>query len=344
MVIRDDGINLKVENPIASFYNAGCGTDSCFINNQEGAVVFNRKWEVSPLTQPSSNLSVRFYFTGTDFTAVNTELLNNGLEVLDNASELSFYKVTNTALGVHPDVANVTSENVVVLTNGVSPTTNRWVLGTYGVSDFYAEFQVSSFSGGGGGAGSGGDALPVELLSFDAEMTNKQVELNWVTASEKNNLGFTIERSDDLTSWTILEFVEGHGTSSDMHTYQTYDARPVAGNNYYRLKQQDFDGTSTYSEIVNVFVERENKLSSFIPNPVEQGVASELRFFIEEKSEASLSLYNNAGILVHQESMILERGGTNIPIATDDFSAGIYFVSVKINDLYYRKKLIVTRD
>jgi len=99
-----------------------------------------------------------------------------------------------------------------------------------------------------------GVALPIELISFEAKMNdNKQVDIFWATASEQNNDFFTIERSTDGLNWEIVTTVAGAGNSINRIDYHAYDARPVSGISYYRLKQTDFDGAFEYSYIVSVF-------------------------------------------------------------------------------------------
>ena len=94
--------------------------------------------------------------------------------------------------------------------------------------------------------------LPVELVSFTAQLRGSQVNLNWVTASEKNNRGFEVQRSQDARDFSTVLFKEGNGTTSARSTYATIDARPLPGLNYYRLKQIDNDGQFAYSPVVIV--------------------------------------------------------------------------------------------
>jgi hypothetical protein len=97
-------------------------------------------------------------------------------------------------------------------------------------------------------------ALPVEFLFFTASLNNqKQVVLNWATASELNNDFFTVERSVDGLTWEVVDLVNGSGTTPLRNDYSTIDPRPYSGLSYYRLKQTDFDGTFEYADIVSVF-------------------------------------------------------------------------------------------
>jgi hypothetical protein len=91
--------------------------------------------------------------------------------------------------------------------------------------------------------------LPVELLYFDARPVGQEVILDWATATEHQNAGFTIERSQDLHQWEDLVHTMGSGDSQSMIVYQARDPRPFPGTSYYRLRQFDFDGTATLSDV-----------------------------------------------------------------------------------------------
>ncbi|MEM6804577.1 MAG: T9SS type A sorting domain-containing protein [Bacteroidota bacterium] len=130
------------------------------------------------------------------------------------------------------------------------------------------------YSGGGGDGQDKADyfgsaiPFPVSLLSFEAFPQNDFVVLQWVTESELNNDFFTIERSQDADLFEALERVAGAGTTNEMQMYESMDLEPLNGNSFYRLKSTDFDGAFTYSQIVEVNVEKSLDWSFIIyPNP-----------------------------------------------------------------------------
>ncbi|HEX8326758.1 MAG TPA: T9SS type A sorting domain-containing protein [Hymenobacter sp.] len=97
--------------------------------------------------------------------------------------------------------------------------------------------------------------LPVELTRFEARRPANQprAELRWATASEKNNLGFEVQRQDDgQTTFRRVGFVAGQGTTSSAHEYTFTDPNDFQGLSYYRLKQVDQDGTATYSVVRSI--------------------------------------------------------------------------------------------
>lgn len=109
---------------------------------------------------------------------------------------------------------------------------------------------------------------PVNLLNFSAIQVQNEVQLSWTTSSEVNNAGFEVQFSEDGRNWQTLEFVKAKtldGNSEVLTQYSGTHARPVFGQNYYRLKQIDHDGTFAYSPIRVLKV----SISSLVawPNP-----------------------------------------------------------------------------
>lgn len=96
--------------------------------------------------------------------------------------------------------------------------------------------------------------LPVELLSFTAMANKGQVDLEWATASERDNDYFTVERSKDAVDFEAVLYVDGAGYSQGILHYTDVDRAPMRGLSYYRLRQTDFDGTSKVSDVVPVFL------------------------------------------------------------------------------------------
>jgi|GEM_PF-1034148 len=111
-----------------------------------------------------------------------------------------------------------------------------------------------------------GALLPIVLLQFDARINRNNVDVNWTTASELNNDFFTVEKSMDGNEWTTAGIIDGAGNSTIARTYFYSDRNPFPGISYYRLKQTDFDGKTSYSSTVSVNMHDVNDIVVF-PNP-----------------------------------------------------------------------------
>ncbi|MDP2362416.1 MAG: sialidase family protein, partial [Ignavibacteria bacterium] len=97
-----------------------------------------------------------------------------------------------------------------------------------------------------------GLVIPVELTTFNASVNNNDVQLDWTTATELNNLGFEIQRKSNDGLFGTVGFINGKGTTTETNQYSFVDKKIDAGNYSYRLLQKDFDGTFAYSQEVEV--------------------------------------------------------------------------------------------
>jgi hypothetical protein len=93
--------------------------------------------------------------------------------------------------------------------------------------------------------------------------------LEWATATEHNNAFFTVERSADGRTFEDLTTLPGAGNSQQMLVYRSIDEQPLQGLSYYRLRQTDYDGASTFSDIVSILrTADEGDISVFpVPSP-----------------------------------------------------------------------------
>jgi len=109
--------------------------------------------------------------------------------------------------------------------------------------------------------------LPVELVSFLAKKSGSNVLCEWITASETNCDYFTIERSRNGIDYDSLYTVNGNGNTTQYSFYHFEDEKPLRGHGYYRLRQTDYDGTTTYAEPRHVYFDDAGENYKFFPNP-----------------------------------------------------------------------------
>jgi hypothetical protein len=155
--------------------------------------------------------------------------------------------------------------------------------------------------------------IPVELVSFQAKKANTSTVLSWNTASERDNAGFTIERSTDATTFTAIGNVKGNGTTSTAHNYTFTDATPSNGVNYYRLRQADLNGKETMSKVVAVVF---GKSSLVLTNTL---VHNTLDVIVSESEIGPLSIFNVSGQLVYSVKV---QGAQRIDLS--HLTAGVY--------------------
>ena len=209
--------------------------------------------------------------------------------------------------------------------------------------------NTNGTTGGGSGANASGTvtvlclaSLPVELINFKAVIQkNNTVKLLWATATEKENLGFDVERSADNRHWTTLGFVPGNGTTAVQHDYSYIDEKPFAGVNYYRLKQMNPNGTFEYSPMVVADVRAQSLQFDIFPNPSANGELN-IRTVSQTEGNALLEIYDWAGYKVYRETIALVEGTMIYPVSLSTFPKGAYSARLEMPDgqVYFKKILL----
>lgn len=171
--------------------------------------------------------------------------------------------------------------------------------------------------------------LPIELISFSAQEGPNEVTIRWETASETNNSHFTVERSANARDWDEIRLIAGAGNSSTIIQYEITDDNPLYGRSYYRLKQTDFNGTFTYSEVQSVYVEAISIDSEIYPNPLEEGDQLTIQTNRRE-GEVALRLMNSNGQVLLQKTEFIPSDGKLI-LAPYQLTQGIYMLNLVIN-------------
>ncbi len=172
----------------------------------------------------------------------------------------------------------------------------------------------------------GGDCaiLPIELLEFIAYPEKVGIQLNWTTSREVNNDYFTVERSADGKFFVALDQIDAMGFTASPATYRFLDETPFSGTNYYRLKQTDFNGAFTYSDIRVVDFNKPEMSVSIFPNPVTGQTLDVLSSVIpEEGSAIQITDLSGKQLVVPFEEI---AGGFRVRI--ENFAPGIYFISI----------------
>jgi subtilisin-like proprotein convertase family protein len=116
--------------------------------------------------------------------------------------------------------------------------------------------------------------LPVEWSIFTARYAGGAVRLDWTTESENNNKGFMVERSVERPFlFQTIGWIDGHGTSVEKRQYGYVDIDVQSGQlYYYRLRQVDFDGKETLSDVQAVSTGGPNGGAlAILPNPAASG-------------------------------------------------------------------------
>ncbi len=188
----------------------------------------------------------------------------------------------------------------------------------------------------------GTNPLPVSLSDFRASLSNKKVYVNWATASEINSASFSVERSADNINYTLVKTIDGAGNSTTIRHYNIIDNSPLQGVSYYRLKQVDYDGTTTTYHPVSI---NNNNRGSFDVYPtVTSGKEIHLRYSDNDLSAYTITVTDADGKLIPVH-MVATDGGMDISV--DDIykrNGKIYFVTAVNGEDVLRNKFIISEN
>ena len=177
--------------------------------------------------------------------------------------------------------------------------------------------------------------LPVELMFFEVENQNNIAKIRWQTLSEINNDKFEILRSQNGLDFYKIGTVNGQGNSTEITSYEFQDEQPLTGISYYRLKQIDFDGTASFTEIKSFVKSEDSPLDIKVyPNPI---IGDQVLIRSNEMDRIfKVEVYNGYGQLIKveqtKEDGIIKLQGFK--------ERGIYLVKISFDKECITKKLI----
>ncbi len=181
--------------------------------------------------------------------------------------------------------------------------------------------------------------LPEVLLSFDAIISDKKVELTWSSNTENNNNYFTIEKSKDAINFEKVTSIKGFGNYSSLVNYFDVDYIPYEGISYYRLKQTDSKGHTLSSRLVSVNYRLGNDGIASNQNSIDENIVNLLG---SENKEVLVVLRDEKGqesfskVIVNEENTI-----TISPDNEHQLDNGTYVVIACSNNKLYSQKVVV---
>jgi hypothetical protein len=273
--------------------------------------ILNRTWEISPTIQTGINAKITLQWNSAE----------------EGSTFASKHSTAFIAKNRHTTGDNNWHQLATSSITGSGPfqmTTST------GLSTF------STFS-----AGTINSSLPIELSQFKVQLKDQYAEITWTTETETNNNEFTIEKSIDGIHWIDIYTCDGAGTSTLLHNYSYTDNNPSLGNNYYRLKQSDFDGNYTYSSIEAITSTKNAVSVKIYPIPAK---ASEMNILIQSRTTgiASIIITDLSGKQVCKGE--IESYNRPQIIKLDDIcpiEAGFYYIKITNNDSIIMKKIII---
>ena len=157
--------------------------------------------------------------------------------------------------------------------------------------------------------------LPISLDYFDVKLNGEKVAIEWRTASETNNDFFTVMKSYDASTFEIIGTINGAGTSTINHYYTFNDEEPQNGINYYKIKQTDFDGTATFSQMRSIKYKKKNVFLQVYPIPG-TNVEITLKLWSLKSETITLMISDIMGKVYASGQIEVSNNRLEIPIST----------------------------
>ena len=196
-----------------------------------------------------------------------------------------------------------------------------------------------------GTTGSCSESLPVEFMGFDAtSLGDRKVELEWATASELNNDYFEVMRSADGINWSSVRSMDGAGSTDEIHMYGVQDHVPFQGKVFYQLKQVDYNGDFSFSDVLQIDIGFDDPLDLVAyPNPVSDLL--NLNITTEEIQQAlKLELVHITGKRVHTQLLSpIVSHQQQIELPVGKYAPGVYFVRLSTESIQTTQRVIITR-
>lgn len=189
--------------------------------------------------------------------------------------------------------------------------------------------------------------LPIELVSFNATRDDDIVYLTWLTATEINNDYFTIERSDDGVDFFKIGTLAGAGNSNEMLSYNFIDNSPLESTAYYRVKQTDFDGQFSYTNITSVSGSNGNTFLeaslNVFPNPIksDDGFINVHLTGLNDIYSATLKVLNLNGFEVISEELDIQGQTVSKSFQIDNLIKGTYIIIIVTESQVFQNKVIL---
>ena len=245
-------------------------------------------------------------------------LYANGFKRTDGVTDILQADYPALAILKRPHGSNQSSDwacdGTHVATSGTSPVA---ILKRTALGNGFSEFSVGGTS----------LALPIELTSFTAKITNSTNTLAWETATEQNVREFVIERSaDGKSGWTNIGRQAAIGNSIVPQSYKMQDFAPLAVA-YYRLRSVDNDGSFQLSNIVAISREREVfGISATFPVPTTDDV--NIQYESLDEADINLRVVDITGRIVSEQKCAAVKGINTCVVSLSELTAGTYFVVI----------------
>jgi hypothetical protein len=199
-------------------------------------------------------------------------------------------------------------------------------------SDWTASDGVNSF-------------LPIKLVSFSQKQTTNGIQVSWITGTETNNDFFTIEQSTDGVTWERVTRVKGAGNSTQERTYSFTDTNPYEGIIYYRLKQTDFNGVFTYSDITSMNIQKTDTIQCVVyPTPASNSNCN-IQIYAPQTGFYTIEITDIIGKVLFSKEIEITKTAENFNLSNEcNFASSMYYLNILKNSKTVHSQKIAWRN
>ncbi len=271
-------------------------------------------------TSGYTSVTLQFYHSFSTYTSADSALVEASLD------GINWTKVYTANFPVESEIGTPT--NFVLQTVNLDAYANQPVV--YLRFHYWAEFgyfwAIDNVT-----ITAAGTALPVQLVSFSGYRNGNKNSLNWSTSSESNNRGFQVERSGDGVQFTQIGFVNSLSTSGNSSSELRYvfdDLDAGGAKQFYRLRQVDIDGRSTFSNTVfiDAVLPKFFSIANLFPVPVQNKV--NVLVNAPKAEPVQLSIIDVRGVVMQHQKEMLNPGTNNINLDAERLPSGQYFLRI----------------
>jgi choice-of-anchor B domain-containing protein len=167
------------------------------------------------------------------------------------------------------------------------------------------------------------NGAPIDLVDFNIKTKGNTAELRWETATEINNEGFEVQQSKNGTDWMPVTFIKGKGNSQVSNFYEYSIPDLSAGDWYFRLKQVDFDGSTTFTAAQLARIDAPHFQLRVLGNPAMH--IAKLDIYAEKERSVTLSIRDAGGVALVPDVVVeVQKGQNYLELPLDGIAAGLY--------------------
>jgi hypothetical protein len=268
---------------------------------------------------------------------MNSTMYQNDLGILSQKGATVTYEVSPPFRQGHPDGSPQHGQFSLQPTGAFNYTPHSSFAGVDRL--YYQMVDPQNMIGGGKLIFNVNNVFPVTLTYFKGESgTHQEVLLSWGTSVEQNSHSFVVEKSLDGNSFERIGEVAASGNTSQNKSYHFVDESPAKGANYYRLMMVDIDNTTSYSDIIQVYLNETEERLLVSPNPAKDVLALTVKSFLG--NTASVQVLDLTGKVVQSGLISFDTSG-NSWISVGTVTPGLYVLTLQDETgLAYRARFV----